>query len=223
MPWYGFFNKISKVDTWIVLDHVENNPRKAFWGRRVQILSNGNPFWLSIPLEKPKKQGQLGLPINLMEINLQENRNLEKSLKTIEQSYSKSINFDKYSFLLKDYFLTKEPNLVKRNMRFILDVMDILSICPKVIYSSSMNIKSSSTQLLVDILKEKEATEYLCGQGADGYQDLELFKLNDIQLTFNQFDHPTYKQLNTKDFFQGLSILDLLFNCDLEYVKEAFS
>ena len=30
MPWYGFFNKISKVDTWVVLDHVHNNPRKAF-------------------------------------------------------------------------------------------------------------------------------------------------------------------------------------------------
>ena len=39
MPWYGFFNKLSKVDVWVVLDHVENNPRNSsFWGKRVQIL-----------------------------------------------------------------------------------------------------------------------------------------------------------------------------------------
>ena len=80
MPWYGFFNKISKVDTWVVLDHVHNNPRKAFWGRRVQILSNGKPLWLSIPLEKPPQEGQLGMPLNIMKINLQEKKNISKSL-----------------------------------------------------------------------------------------------------------------------------------------------
>ncbi len=220
MPWYGFFNKISKVDTWVVLDHVHNNPRKAFWGRRVQILSNGKPLWLSIPLEKPPQEGQLGMPLNIMKINLQEKKNISKSLKTLEQSYSKSINFDKYFFLLTDYFLNEDNNLMTRNMRFITDVMDILSIKSNVIFSSSMGIQTTSTQLLVDILKANQASEYLCGQGADGYQDIELFKHNSIKLSFNQFEHPVYKQLNTEEFFQGLSIIDMLFNCDLDYVKE---
>ena len=71
MPWFGFFNKIAKADDWILLDHVENNPRDtAFWPRRVPILVNGQPTWLSIPLFRPKEPGVIGMPIKDMTINI---------------------------------------------------------------------------------------------------------------------------------------------------------
>ena len=45
-PWLGFFDKINRSDIFIILDHVLNNPRDPLWIKRVQIISNGEPFFL---------------------------------------------------------------------------------------------------------------------------------------------------------------------------------
>ena len=36
MPWMGFFDKILKADLWVILDHVENNPRNTGYWNRVE-------------------------------------------------------------------------------------------------------------------------------------------------------------------------------------------
>ena len=47
MPWLGFYSKIAKSDIWVILDHVENNPRhKGYWNR-VAILVQEKFFWIS--------------------------------------------------------------------------------------------------------------------------------------------------------------------------------
>ncbi len=219
MPWFGFFNKISKADLWVVLDHVINNPRDATYLRRVKIIVNGHPHWLSIPLKKPIEKGVLGIPINQMTFNNQCGR-MANCLETVRRAYKKSYNYEKYKSLTEDYFLSNQSLLMVRNMDFIIKVFEILSIKTKIVYSSSLNICGSRNQLLLNILKEVGAKKYLCGTGAYGYQDDNLFHEEGIQVEYNSFEFPKYKHLLTQQQYQGVSILDSLFQMDSNCLKE---
>jgi len=221
MPWFGFFNKIAKADLWIVLDHVKNNPRDAaFWGRRVQILVNGQPTWLSITLNKPKDAGVIGIPIHDMTINLQDLKVMEKCLKTVRMAYVRAPFFAEHWDLVEVYFLAQGESLLKRNMQFIESVLRLLGIRTQVMYSSSLGVTTQSTQLLIDLLHKVSADTYLCGGGAQGYQQDDLFTANGISLQYNLFEHPIYRQLRTEQFVPGLSILDALFCMPLDLLAE---
>ena len=112
MPWLGFFKKIADAVIWIVLDHVYSNPRDAAsWLRRVKILANNCPFWLSLPIKKPKS-GSLKTPINRLEYNFSQSKLISERLKTIDQSYRRSRNFDKIFFT--------EKQLLRKNFKIPL-------------------------------------------------------------------------------------------------------
>lgn len=212
LPWLGFFNKIANSDTWIVLDHVKNNPRDAaFWGRRVKILVNKKPYWLGVKLEKPKIKNTIGIPINEMRIESPAINKYSEKLHIVRNAYTNAPFFDIAYPLVEAYFMDEDDNLARRNMKFIRSVMNLLEINTKIIFSSEMSIETNKTQLLIDLLKKINATTYVCGGGADGYQQDLLFQQNGIELKYNNFKHPVYKQGHNKDFEQGLSVLDSLF------------
>ncbi len=74
-----------------------------------------------------------------------------------------------------------------------------------------MSAAGASTELLISLCRELEATSYLSGTGGGGYQDEQAFEEAGIQLRYNQFRHPAYQQ-STTEFHPGLSAIDLLFN-----------
>lgn len=208
MPWLGFFDKIAKADVWIVLDHVKNNPRHAGWWRRVKVLTHDEPRWVSIPLRRPTAEGALGVPINRMLIDRSASRNMRKCEQTILQSYARSPGFGDVAPFVKEYFATAEQSLAQCNMNFIVGVMKLLDISTEIVYSSSLDPCGSSNALLVDLLQKTQATTYLCGDGADGYQDDSVFGAHHIHVRRNQFAHPEYQQGEGSRFMPGLSVID---------------
>jgi hypothetical protein len=56
-----------------------------------------------------------------------------------------------------------------------------------------------------------KADTYLSGAGGKNYLNTGIFPENNLQLIFQQFEHPAYRQLHG-EFISHLSILDLLFN-----------
>jgi len=88
------------------------------------------------------------------------------------------------------------------------------------IKASSLNVGGKSSDLLIDIVKKLNGSVYLSGRGGANYQDEEKFKASGIELIYSDFAHPVYPQL-WGEFIEGLSIIDLLFNCGeggLEYI-----
>ena len=73
--------------------------------------------------------------------------------------------------------------------------------------------------MLIEILQKTKGTTYLSGDGAEGYQEDALYKANNIQLQFSNYQHPTYPQFNTESFHKGLSIIDVLMNIGFEETK----
>lgn len=219
LPWLGFFNKISKSNTFIVLDHVENNPRDSnFWGRRVKIISNKKPYWLAIPLMK--HQGIMGVPINQMEVNLSDKSFIKKKIKTINQNYLKTPYFEEIMPIINKYFTFESSKLITNNMKFIQTIFDLLKIQLKIVYSSTLNCEMNSTELLVELVKKVNGTKYIAGMGAKDYQNDKLFIENSIKTRYNEFIPIEYKQVNTESFIAGLSVIDALMNIGPEKTRE---
>ena len=220
MPWFGLFRKISGADTWVVLDHVTNNPRDAnFWGRRVRILINGEPKWLSVPLRRPELPGVVGIPISAMKVNLDDPKVLERNWRTVQMAYAKAPFFELHEDLVKRFLTSDDPSLMMRNLAFIESVMQLLGINTRMVLSSSLNVGTSGSEMLVDIIKLIGGSTYLHGTGASGYQKDQMFYDSNIELQANTFEHPEYFHLRTEKFFAGLSIIDMLFNARLADIQ----
>ena len=220
MPWLGFFNKINKADTFVVLDHTHNNPRdSSFWCRRVKILINSKEFWLSVPLNKPPK-GIMTQAINEMTINEKQPKEFTKKLQQIRQSYTKHPYFEEVFPIIEDYMINDNASLFDRNMGFIKRIMNLLEINTEIVYSSSLNCTNYSTELLIEIIKKLKGDIYLCGGGSSGYQKDVMYEQNNIALEYNNFCHPEYSQKKMNTFVAGLSIIDPLMNLGFEEVKK---
>ncbi|HTA62686.1 MAG TPA: WbqC family protein [Bacteroidia bacterium] len=214
MPWLGLFNKINKADEFIILDHVVNNPKSAeFWCRRVKMLIGGKEKWMSVSLKKDEQH--LFIPINKMEISMDEKTN-KKFIQSVELNYKKAPYFKDVFYLIENYFSLPTVNLAQKNVWFIKEVMSKLNIDTLVSLSSEMEPRFSSNELLIDLLKKCGATVYLCGAGAGAYQKDELYIEQNIEVIYNNFNHPIYKQFNSTEFVKGLSIIDVLMNLGFE-------
>jgi len=106
-------------------------------------------------------------------------------------------------------------NISVFNIYCILKLCSYLEIKCNCISQSKLQTEHSSTELLIEITKKVGADTYLCGGGAGGYQQDDLFQKEGIQLEYQEFEHPIYPQLG-KEFHPGMSIIDVLFNCGID-------
>jgi ribosomal protein S18 acetylase RimI-like enzyme len=220
-PWLGFFHKIVTADKFIILDNVTNKPSDGIYPKRVTIVCNSQPFWLTIPLIQPKDQ--LFIPLREMQISTKELLS-SKHLKTIEHSYGKTPHYKKYFELFKAFYEDDSPYIVERNIKAIKAILKLLGFDTPISISSAYHFNTVSNQLLIDLVKAVNGDIYLHGSFAvseKGYQDNELFIKNGIQLQQQIFQHPIYKQHNNKgDFISGVSIMDSLMNLGAEEVAK---
>lgn len=217
-PWIGFFNKINKADEFVLLDHTLNNPRdSAFFCRRVSLLIEGKSSWITIPLEKDSSR--VFVPINEMKIKIAEQKNLESILRSIKHNYSKHPYFKDTFPLIENYFNHPSLYLAERNFAFIESTLHRLDIDKTIVRSSELNCTQSSNELLIEIIKKRNGSVYLCGGGAGKYQNDQLFHAENIQVQYNSFENEAYSQLNSTEFIKGLSIIDLLMNVGFDQAK----
>jgi hypothetical protein len=216
-PWLGFFDKINRSDVFILLDHVVNNPRNSLWTKRVQILSNSIPYWLTIPIEHSGKD--VFLQINMMMISPMFNK--KKHIQTILQNYNKTKYFNSVFPFVEYFYQNDQSNiLAERNIRFIKSVSNELGITTKFLISSNLDPVSSASEMLIDLILKAGGTTYLYGGLGENYQQKDKFEAAGISLVAQNFQHPTYPQSNTSCFIPGLSILDALFNIGFTGVAE---
>lgn len=205
LPWIGFFYKILKSDIFVLLDIVQFS--KNSYQNRVKIKIPQGALWLTVPVIHNFGQLTKDVKINNNE------KWKDKHLKTLEMNYKRAPYFEIIYSMLKDIYHKKEWEFITDfNIELINTVCNFIEIKTKIVVASSLDVKGSSTDLLIDIVKKLGGTTYLSGKGGIKYQDEEKFKNNMISLIYTDFKHPIYPQL-WGEFVEGLSILDLLFNC----------
>ncbi|MEK7448140.1 MAG: WbqC family protein [Planctomycetota bacterium] len=216
-PWLGYFDKINKADVFILLDNVQFPKTGGTWMNRVKIITNSEAQWLTAPIIRNYHGLRL---IKDMEINnLTDWR--EKMLKTIEQNYGQCPFFKEERDYLQALINYDANNLCEYNIHAIRSLAERLGLkIPKLIIASTLKAEGEATDLLISLTRAVGGIAYLCGGGADGYQEDEKFAEAGIELVYQNFKHPVYLQANTKEFIAGLSIIDVLFNCGFEKARD---
>lgn len=215
-PWLGFFDKIHKADKFVLLDNVQFQKTGGTWTNRVKIAVNGEPQWLSVPVVRSYHGVRL---IKDMGINNSVAWR-EKMCKTIEQNYRKSIFYKDVRDYIRFLINYSTDSLCAFNIHAITSLVEYLGLDnSKLIVGSTLNAKGNATDLLIAMTEELGGDAYLCGGGAEGYQEDEKFRENGLELLHQNFEHPVYSQQG-REFIPGLSILDVLFNCGKDAVKK---
>lgn len=215
IPWIGYFHKIACSDIFILLDQVQY-PRGKSVANRNKIKTINGVVELVVPISKPK--GNEG-KINYNELKFAEKRWSQKILKTIQFSYSKSPFFDEIFDWLSSIFLIED--FCEMNIYFIKDLSTKLGLTTKIIMQSELAIDEllKNNDLIIEICKITHSNVYLSGSGASVYNAPSLYQQNNITLTYVDFEHPKYPQING-EFESHLSIIDALFNLGFKGTRE---
>lgn len=214
-PWLGYFNKIARCDAFVFLDDAQFSKTGGTWSNRVKIWKSGQSGWLSIPVKRNISGVQYLNEVRIMISDVW----IRKQLKTLEQTYSKAKFFSQEWDFIQSLFQFNTDFLSQYNIVVIKKILDHLGIRKEELYmSSEMNITSTGTERLIEITKRCHGTTYLCGGGASGYQEDEMFETAGVNLCYQNFVALEYRQFST-EFTPGLSVIDALFHCGATETK----
>lgn len=204
LPWLGFFKKMMNSDIFVFLDDVQFVNKD--WYNRNFIKTNSGPTLLTVPVLSHHDT-------MLHQAKIDETKNWSvKHKKTILLNYSKSPYFDNYRSFIEELYSKKFELLIDINLEIINYVMEKLDIKCKTVLSSQLNISATGADRVLQICKDLNADVYISGTvWAKEHLNLDIFKQSNIQVNFQNFQHPVYHQLHG-NFIPNMSVLDLLFN-----------
>ena len=204
LPWLGFFKKMMNVELFVFLDDVQF--RKKGWQNRNRIRINDGTTLLSIPVHThsyPK--------INEVTIDNEKNWSIRHKKSTL-YNYARAPYFDEIKDFIESIFEKKFQYLVDLNTEIIKFIMNELEIKSKIVFSSELEISKKGSDRVIDICKAVGADHYITGTfWAESNLRVEEFKKSNIDVEFQKFQHPIYKQIHG-EFIPEMSIIDLLFN-----------
>lgn len=205
-PWAGYFNLISQVDYFVFLDDVQF--QKSSWQNRNQLLADGKPCWLTIPVVR----NFLGQKLCDSLVDDQKPWR-HKHIQFLQQNYGNHPHYAAISPLLDLIADTSTAQLTHLTIKIIQQLCEYLGLAPQFVLSSQMQVDGTRTQRLINICQQLNCRQYISPVGAKAYLEEDGFNaLTDIELIINEFNPPAYPQAKTADFISHLSILDVIAN-----------
>jgi hypothetical protein len=216
-PWLGYFDKIARSDVFIFLDDVQFAKTGGTWSNRVKLLMAEEPRWVTAPI---RRAFHGVVSINQIEW-ADEQPWRAKLLKTLSVNYAKKPFFKETMAWLEPLILLPEGNLARYNMAVIRAIAYQIGLRhDHCVTSSSLGVQGQASELLIDLTRKVGGGSYLCGGGASGYQEDEAFAAARVELRYQSFAPPIYKQHGRREFIPGLSIVDALMNLGFESVGQ---
>jgi len=202
----GFFKKMMNSDIFVYFDDV-NFVKNNFYNRNKILTINGD-IWLTVPvLSGPNSM------INDVKIDNSKNW-VKKHQKSILYNYSKAPYFHEMKDFIEQLYQQKFELLIDLNMKIIRFIAKQLEIKTKTIFSSELKISETGSKRILEICKSLKTDHYISGTvWAKELKQLSVedFRKHKIPVQFQEFQHPTYRQLQ-EDFVPFMSIIDLIFN-----------
>ncbi len=205
LPWLGFFEQLDRADLFVIYDDVQYD--KNGWRNRNRIKTSQGVQWLTVPVLMSDGTGRL-----IKDIRIDNRQKWQKKhLKSIEQNYRKSLYFEKYFHIFENGFSSKWDKLIDCDMFFIEKLKEILGINTPIVFSSDLKSKGKSTERLINVLTQLDATDFYEGIAGKDYIDENVFNNAGINLVYQNYTHPVYNQMYG-EFVPYLSVVDLIFN-----------
>jgi RimJ/RimL family protein N-acetyltransferase len=191
-PWLGFFDKLRRSDTFILLDTVEFS--KGSRTNRVEVLVGGTPHWITAPVQR----AGIGGPIR--DVLIDETRPWRsKVVKTLRQNYRRA---DALA-LVEELVAHRDERLAGYNEHAIRRLAAVLTITTPIVRASDLAAEGRATELLIALVRAAGGSAYLAGGGAGGYQEDERFTAEGIEVLPQDFAAP-----------HGLSVLHALLSAE---------
>lgn len=216
LPWTGYFNKMSKVDTFVFLDNVQYE--QSNFQSRNKIIGSNTGQYIRIPIQRRGFMNKSLSEIKIVDESLLRWRN--KFLHTIKYNYCKHPYFERYYNFMEGLVWSDITSLCEFNIKSICFFASELGLFPKFIRASQLSVEGKKSMLILHICKEVGADVYVSGMGAKNYLTTQLFNENGIKVEFNDYKPCQYLQLKTKEFIPNLSTLDLLMNVGPQKARE---
>lgn len=214
LPYIGYWQLLNVVDKYVIYDDV--NYINRGWINRNRILLNSKDKMITLSL-KEVSQNKLIKEIEL----LNNEKEREKLLKTISQSYKKAPFYDEVYPLIEEILNFKEINLEKFLENSIKKIIEYLEIDTTILISSEIekdNMLKGKNKIL-DICKNLGASEYYNAIGGQELYSYEEFNKEGIKLKFLKSGNIEYKQFKN-EFIPNLSIIDVMMFNSKEKIKE---
>lgn len=219
-PWIGYFDKMAKSDSFVLLDEVQFEKGSPMNRNRV-IDSNGSIKYITISVET---ENFLNIPYR----SLQTKNNREwktRQINALENYYKKARFKTEAMGIIKSFFDNDYKSVCEWTINSIYLIKELLEIPTHIIHQSQIEYDRSSkkSDLILSICEALNVDTYLSGRGASvNYLNRNMYKENGIDILFQNFEHPSYIQCNSQVFISGVSIIDCLFNCGIEETNLIF-
>ena len=207
IPWRGYFHQIHMADLFVFLDDVQYD--KNGWRNRNRIKTAAGTRWLTIPVLTKGTQSA-NLLIKDTRIHWTTKKWNWSHRDIIYQNYKQAPYFEQYLPILQDFYQRQDVFLPDFTIELTIALSRELGLKTSFLRSSALEVTSSRTDRLVEILNRVGATHYITGPAAKEYLEEDKLKNAGISLEYMDYNYPEYPQLYSP-FDPQVSILDLLF------------
>lgn len=226
-PWLGYFDKMAKVDTFVLMDEVQLEDRSYMLRNRF-LQKDGTLTYLSVTASKKGYREKAYKEIEVMECARWQKKHISY-LKDLycHAPYTEEILAELMPVFAKDYHFLAE--VTRDSMEA---VMRLLNIPTKLIYQSELDWqrmqKEADRQVrrsndVLAICQAAGASAYMTGAGASlEFLDQDSFQAAHIPVAVQSYACPIYTQRFSSEFIPNISALDLLFNCGIEESRRIF-
>lgn len=204
----GYFEMIDTSEIFVVLDHVQF--KKQSWQQRNRIKTAEGEYMLSVPVKKKPHD----MPICEMEISYDTRRGIKYHWRKIALEYRNAPYFKDYKNEFERIYSTQYTYLRDLNLEIIKAVCRFFGIETRFVLSSELNLDDGNldkTERLVNLCKVVGITYLYDAKGAAAFINTSLFDRAGVRIMFQNYHHPTYRQLFGQ-FIPYMSVIDLLFN-----------
>jgi hypothetical protein len=207
LPYLGFFDKMKQSDIFVIYDDAQFNKEDFQHRNKIRIYHGWK--YLTVSVEKKR------IPIRYIrirnELMIKGVTWQEAHLKEIRDNYKDTTYYALYEDRLEAIYTDKYDKLIDLNMNIINFLEDAFDTKTKIIFASELGFTSQSTERLADITEALGGDVYLSGTVGRDYLDVSLFESRGINVEFQDFIHPVYKQ-RYDGFILNMSAIDALFN-----------
>lgn len=216
MPYIGYWQLLSAVDVFVILDDV--NYIKKGWINRNRILINGIEKFFILPLVKVSQNKK----INELYI-FQPEQSKKELWKKIGYAYGKAKEYKSASKMLEKVIFDENVKLSKYIENSIRYICKEFEMNTTILVSSELEKNNYLTgqDRIVDICKRVGGDFYINPIGGKKLYDVKLFNENGIELKFIKAENMVYEKIRL-DLHENLSLIDTLFWIDREQVMDCF-
>jgi len=213
-PYLGYFQLIYASDLFLIYDDVAYI--KQGYINRNSILSPNGTTRFTIPVP--------GASSNKLISELEFSQDVSKTLKTIEQSYSKAPWFEDVFPIIRGTLELSDRSITSVCQRSFEDIFSYLGVEKQFKKTSELDYdrSASARDRLVELCKQFGADCYINAPGGRKLYAKQDFAERGIDLKFVESFPVEYSQ-GKDEFVSNLSIIDVLMHCPPEEVIRLLS